>query len=274
VAAEVLRGDAIAIWVADLARATLSPVTSVDAVGDFAPVWSPDGSQVIYVSQRDGVWGFYRRSADGVGAEELLAEVEGADQLEPGNWSPDGCSLVFVMRNATSRDVGVLSLDGDPTWRPLLHSEADETKPVISPDGQWLAYSSDEGGIQEVYLQRFPDLGDRRKVSSGGAIDPAWAPDGRKLYYLRTRGNGPPVEMAAVTVDPGPPLSIGTPDMLFQHGPYRRPQGTPRWYDVMPAGDGFVMVANADTVDGDGPLPQVITVQSWFQELKRLVPRN
>ena len=276
VAVEVARGDVTAIWVADLTRATLSPVTSVDAVGDFAPVWSPDGSQVIYASERDGVWGFYRRSADGVGAEELLAEVEGADQLAPGNWSPDGLSLVFMMRrtNETNRDVGVLSLDGDPTWRPLLHSDVDEAHPVISPDGQWLAYSSDEGGSQEVYLQRFPDLGDRRQVSSGGGFDPAWAPDGRKLYYISAVGNGPPVAMAAVTVDPRPPLSIGTPDALFPHGPYQRPPRTPRWFDVMPAGDGFVMVAAADPAGGDAPLPQVITVQNWFEELKRLVPRT
>jgi len=125
-----------------------------------------------------------------------------------------------------------------------------------------------------VYLQRFPDLGDRRQVSSNGGFDPAWAPDGRKLHYISAVGNGPPVAMAAVSVDPGPPLSIGAPDALFPHGPYQRPPRTPRWYDVMPAGDGFVMVAAADTADGDGPLPQVITVQNWFEELKRLVPKK
>jgi len=275
VAAEVAREDVTAIWVADLTRATLSPVTSVDAVGDFAPVWSPDGSQIIYVSQRDGVWGFYRRSADGVGAEELLIQVEGAVYLAPGNWSPDGRSLVFTMRKATgTRDVAVLSLDGDATWRPLLNSDADESYPVISPNGQWFAYSSDEGGSQEVYLQRFPDLGGRQQVSINSGIDPVWAPDGRTLYYISTRGNGPPAAMAAVSVDPAPTLSIGTPEELFPHSPYRRPQRTTRWYDVMPGGDGFVMVTAAPTAGGDAPAPQVITVQSWFEELKRLVPKN
>jgi len=118
-----------------------------------------------------------------------------------------------------------------------------------------------------------PDLAALTRLT-GIAYDPVWAPDGRKLYYIGTRGDGPPAEMAAGTVDPAPPLSIGTPDVLFPHGPYQRPPRTPRWYDVMPAGDGFVMVAAVDTAGGDAPAPQVITVQSWFQELKRLVRTN
>ena len=274
VAVEVLSEEGTAIWVADLTRRmTASPVTSVDDEEESAPVWSPDGQHVIYAALRDGVWGFYRRLANGTGEEELLAQVEGANTLAAGNWSPDGTSLVFTMlTDETSRDVGVLSLDGEPSWRALLDSGNDEWMPVISPDGGWLAYVSDERVRDEVYLQRFPDLGDRRRVSNNGGLDPVWAPNGRALYYLGTRGSGGADEMAVVTVAPGPPLLIGTPDVLFAYGPYLRPLGLRRWYDVMPDRDEFLMVTSADATSNDAPEPQVITVQNWFEELKRLVP--
>ena len=102
----------------------------------------------------------------------------------------------------------------------LAATAVGEFDPVISPDGHWIAYVSGETGRGEVYVQRFPELGLRQQISTDGGLRPAWSPDGRAIFYLGTRGGGVPDEMAVVTIDPGPPLSVGTPEVLFDYAPY------------------------------------------------------
>ncbi len=70
-------------------------------------------------------------------------------------------------------------MDGEETWEPLLQSEANEAAPTLSPNGEWIAYVSDKTGRSEIYVQRFPDLGDRQLISSGVGMEPVWSPEGR-----------------------------------------------------------------------------------------------
>ena len=114
-------------------------------------------------------------------------------------------------------------MEGERSWEPLLETEAREFGPALSADGQWIAYVSDDTGRLEVYVQRFPGLGERQQISTDGGMDPMWSPDGRALFYLGTRGSGPPNEMVVVAIDPGPPLSVGNPEALFGHAPYSSP---------------------------------------------------
>ena len=273
VVAQIDEGGTTSIWIADATRGTLSRVTS-EAANDTSPVWTPDGQQVVFTSDRDGELGFFRKSADGTGEVEHLATIDGATRLWTYGWSPDGNSLVFDLLQADpGEDIGVLSVEGERSWVPLLETETREIAPAISPDGQWIAYVSGETGRFEVYVQRFPDLGERQQISTEGGMDPTWSPDGRALFYLGTRGGGGPDEMAVVTIDSGPPLSVGNPEVLFDHAPSRRGPGNGRMYDIAPDGQRFLMVALSGTAETGATItPQINVVLNWDQELLERVP--
>ena len=271
VVAEVQGADTRSIWVADATRGTLSRVTS-DEANEFWPVWTPDGRQVVFTSDRDGGRGFYRKSADGTGDVEHLVTIEGAGGLRAGNWSPDGSRLVFdSVQDATRQDIGVLSMEGEPSWEPLFETEVGEFGPTISPDGQWLAYVSAETGRNEVYVQRFPDLGERHQISTDGGVDPLWSPDGQALYYRGT-GRYTLDDMRFVSIDPGSPFSVGNPQVLFARASFR-PAGGGRQHDITPDGQRFLMLSTRSETDA-GASPQINVVLNWFEELKARVPVN
>ncbi len=194
-------GGNVDIWVSDLARGTLTRVTT-DEGFDGNPLWSPDGSRVVFRSDRNGQPELLWKSADSSGtAESLLTMDESVSDIYPYDWSPDGSTLFLHAAFAeTGRDVGMVSVEGPGTWEPLIQTAAAEWSPVISPDGRWLAYSSDETGQNEVYVQRFPELEGRTAISVGGGYRPTWAPDGREILYLRAPA-GPPDAAMRVTID-------------------------------------------------------------------------
>ena len=171
------------VWLSELGRGTLSRLTTGPA-SDWSPLWTPDGERVVFASNRAGVWELFWKDPDGTEEPERLATIEEATELFPYAWSPDGEMLAFLYQNPGTRsDIGVLTLVGEPTWEPLLQTETDESTPTISPDGGWIAYDSDESGTYEVYVQRFPGLGDRRQISTGGGAHPLWSPDGLEIFY-------------------------------------------------------------------------------------------
>ena len=169
------------IWVFDLTSGAASRLTSDGAA--TPPEWSPDGRHIAYVSGRIGsraaVWW---RSADGSGAPELIASMP--DPVRDATFSPDGRSVILrVDTPRWQRQLWLVPLDGDRTPRPLVVAGFDAMAARVSPDGRWLAYTSNESGRNEVYVRPFPGPGGRWVVSTDGGTEPVWTSDGRGLLY-------------------------------------------------------------------------------------------
>ena len=167
------------IWLLNLARGTESRLT-FDPSDDQDAVWSPDGTQIVFSSNRSGILDLYQKAASGAGEAQLL--LESSLNKGPSDWSSDGQSLLFtnnVAYTLSNTDLSVVSLLGDDRPTPLLATEANELEGRLSPDGRWLAYVSDAGGRPEVYVQPFPGLEGRWLVSTDGGSAPRWRGTGR-----------------------------------------------------------------------------------------------
>jgi Tol biopolymer transport system component len=245
------------IWVYDIARNTLTPITRSGSAG--YPLWSPDGKRVVFQSGKDEAANLFWTPADGSGREERLAtsEVEQA----PTSWTPDGQFLIF-QQNTVARDLWVLPMAaGGRNARPLVRSQFDKYEGKLSPDGRWLAYVSNESGRQEVYVQPYPGPGGKYRISTDSGSEPKWSPSGREVFYRSSSGN----RMMAVDVSTTPTFSAGNPRPLFE----ARFIGGARSYDVSPDGQRFLVVQPNDQVDA---ATQINVVLNWFEELKRKVP--
>jgi serine/threonine-protein kinase len=152
---------------------------------------------------------------------------------------------------------------------PLLASPANENGAAVSADGRWLAYQSDESGRNEIYVRPFPSVDKGHwQVSTAGGTRPLWSRDGRELLYLEARGVM--LAVMAVSVNGGSSFAAGAPTLLFQGAYLARQVGRPV-YDISLDGKRFLMIKNAEA-DGEGPPLQLVVVQNWTEELKRLVP--
>jgi hypothetical protein len=158
-----------------------------------------------------------------------------------------------------------------PGASPVRFSETpfEERAPTFSPDGNWLAYSSDETGRAEIYVTPYPGPGRRIAISTEGGRSPRWSFNGRELFYRNGR------QMMMVAVEAGPTFRVGIPTVLFE-GDYLQEtdvQGAHN-YDVSRDGQRFLMVAPPARDQGEEARPRIVVVQQWFEELKRLVPVN
>jgi serine/threonine-protein kinase len=186
--------------------------------------------------------------------------------------------LVFTQRlgpaASINRDIWSLTLgDPVPAARPFVTSPSDEPSAEISPDGRYLAYQSDQSGRSEIYVQPFPGMGRRELVSIDGGSQPAWARSGRELFFVAP-GPGRTFRMMVVDIRLGDVFTVGKPRVLWEAMSQRYPAGTGgRTYDVAPDGRRFLMTQQRD--DGSQPpITQVVLVQNWLEELKRLAPRK
>ena len=251
----------IDVWISAVAGGTLTRLTTDPAI-DALGLWTPDGERVVFTSQRQGSLGLFWIAADGNGEVEHLLTSDAAEALRLSGWTPDGSSLVFdyVMPD-TDADIGVLSMEGERTWEPLIATEANEEAPAISPNGQWIAYTSDETGERLVYVERFPQRSDKETISRVPSAHPTWSPDGRELFYVTDQGN----RLMVVPLEPGPNLQVGEATSLFEGQYFTNPDL--RSYDVSPDGQRFLRIKPSGVAE-------VILVQNWFEELTRLVPLN
>ena len=173
------RGD---VWIADAKRNTMSRSTFAEAV-NLAFVFSPDGRQIaVSMVQGASSGGLWIQAANGSGNRDKLDAPQNAGSVA--SWSRDGRYLFVDLQNNTTRfDVYYVDLKGDRKMTPFLNSPANEGLPVLSPNGKWLAYQSDESGKLEVYVTAFPGPGGKWQISSGGGAAPSWSADGKQLYY-------------------------------------------------------------------------------------------
>lgn len=191
------------LWLVDL-KGNASTRLGPDGIG---PVWSPDGHRIAFTTQ--GGLDIYTSSTVGRTDNKLLLHDAHRKVLQ--DWSPDGRFMVFSRSMGTQLDLWLLPV-GDPGHaRPLLTTAANERGAAISPDGRWLAYTSDESGQWEVYLQEFPGLGSKRVVSIGGGGGPYWRRDGRELFYL-----SPDRSLMSVDIKLGTSPAVSRPRVLFR----------------------------------------------------------
>ncbi len=173
------------LWLHDVKIAKTARLTTS---GGGAPVWSPDGRWIAFSRLAHGTWDVYRIRADGSSGAEAL--VVGKDHQYPASWSSDGSSLFLVEQNQTGvRDLLVLSPVAPGTPTALVATAARERAPMISPNGQLLAYVSNETGRDEVYVQRYPEMIRRVQVFTDGGAEPMWSPDGEELFYRNERSD-------------------------------------------------------------------------------------
>jgi serine/threonine protein kinase len=259
------------IWVWDLAHETLSSVTRHPAA-DVAPIWTPDGRDIIFGSTRNGAQNLYRQPADGSRPAERLTASDSTQF--PLSISPGGSQV--VVRQETSDavlgfDLVLLHLaspvpSGDAVARTTLvpmRTPYPKDNGVISPDGRWLAYESNESNQYQIYVGPFPDLGGGRwQVSTGGGRAPLWAPNGRELFYLDANGF-----LTRVPVDTSGAFGYGKPARLLYTSYYTL---NIRTYDVSRDGQKFLMIKSPGAGDQQTVASQsIIVVQNWFEDLKR-----
>ena len=251
------------IWTVDAATGTGSRFTFSPAA-DFAPLWSPDGTRIVFSSNRAGDAGLYQKKVDGSGAEEPLLVTPGWKHAVA--WSPDGRDLVYAAADPdTRKDLWRLpmSTPGDRTPVPLLRTQFNEDQATISPDGRWMAYTSDESGQFEVYVRSFPSLEGKWQISTSGGGDARWRPDGRELYYI-----GEDRRLMAVAVKSGDTFEHGAATPLFDTGMRPRWAAARNHYDV--SRDGQRLLFMSPVVDDrSSPFTAVV---NWAAGLRRPTP--
>jgi eukaryotic-like serine/threonine-protein kinase len=243
------------LWLHDLARAVPSRFTFNSMLSRYA-VWSPDGSHIAFVSNRDGFFKIYQKAVSGSSPEELLHTTPPA---WPDDWSHDGRYLILEVPAGPingSRDLWVLPLGGDRKAFPYLQTKANERWGRLSPDGRWLAYSSDESSRVEVYVTTFPNPGGKWQVSTAGGDVPAWGRDGKSLFFL-----GPDRKMMAAEVKEGERFEASAPKPLFDTHIAPGPQVR---FDVGP--DGRFLIPVQHEPIAAAPLTVVV---NWAAGLKK-----
>ena len=254
------------IWIWDIERDILTRLTQeANAADKRGPIWSPDGRALFYTSTEGGRSALLRRAADGTGVSDKLAE-ETTPEMIASTVSPDGQTVIYFHSAGTNLnyDMKALLLAGPGTPTPLLVSPRSEWNPEVSPDGRWLAYESDESGRFEIYVRPFPavDAG-RWQVSNTGGTRPAWARNGRELFYVSADA-----QMMAVPVsrDAGNAFTYGRPVALFSTSAlYTGLSG--RTYDV--AADGRFLLVKQPPGAGATENQAIVVVADWLDEVRQ-----
>ena len=215
------------IWTIDIARSLRNRVTS-DAQPEGWPVWSPDGTRIVFGSGARGVGELPEKArlvqtlVNGSGANETLLEAVDTPSrpcgprqctLVPTDWSTDGRFVLYTFFGTFPQtlDIWALPLFGDRKPFPVIHTEFAENQGTFSPDGRWIAYTTDETGQANVYVQPFLRAGGKHRISPNGGRNPHWRADGRELFYLDANGT-----MTAVPIDATD--TFGLPKALFPTG--------------------------------------------------------
>jgi serine/threonine protein kinase len=247
-------GRNVDVWVQDPARDATTRLT-FDPALDMTPAWSPDGKQIVFSSNRSLNFRLYLKNADGSGSDEEIAEA-GGNPFNAMSWSRDGKYILARKNNE------LWSL----TWpervlKPLIQAKWVVRSAQFSPDGRWVAYSSNESGSMEVYVTPFPSGNGMWQVSTGGGQEPRWRRDGKELFYLSRDS-----KMMAVPVSAGASFESGSPVALFQT--HRRQPISSQdifSYDVSADGQRFLI---ATKVDESNAAPLTVLL-NWTSALEK-----
>jgi Tol biopolymer transport system component len=249
------RSDKSDLWVRDLKRGVTSRLT-FDAGNDGDPVWSPDGTRIVFSSEPKGSSGLYVKDASGTGPASELWSC--GDKVVPNDWSRDGRYLAVNRLTAkTSWDIWVFPMDRKAQPFAFVAGPFVEVLPVFSPDGRYVAYMSNETGRFEIYIRQFPGPGGKWQVSANGGTEPHWSSDGKTVYF-----HSLDAKVMAVPVETGASFSAGVPQVLFaaQILPGQRRNG----FLVTRDGQRFLLLA---PIGKQGIAPMVVVLH-WPAALK------
>jgi eukaryotic-like serine/threonine-protein kinase len=231
---------------------------------DGPPLWTPDGKRIAYMAESNRTFAIKWKSADGSGPEETLIGSQNYAQV-PVSWSPDGKFLAYTSVGGpvfSGERIWILPLEGKHELQEFAKTGFREGAARFSPDGHWMAYTSDESGRSEVYVQPFPGPGGKWQISVEGGNWPVWARSGRELFYL----NGSKIMSVGVTTQPS--FATSTPRLLTDV-----PMQTSNFYagngefDVSPDGQHFLFIKARENA-----LPtEMRVVLNWDEGLKSLV---
>ena len=245
------------IWLHDVTRGAASRFSFI-GTGRF-PSWSPDGKEIAYRFLRNGTAFLVRKAVNGSPEEQVL--YQGTREIRPTGWSPDGRLIVAELdadpKLKTRVDIWVVPSAGDKKPFPYLQSEFNERWARVSPDGRWLAYVSDETKRNEVYVQSFPNSGEKWAVSTNGGSYPAWSRDGKELYFIS--GDR---KLMAVQVNGGARFQPGVSKPLFG-APLGSLYFGDEWFDV--TSDGRFLIPTR--VEG-AHAAALTVVLNWMAGLK------
>ena len=251
---DITSADGRDVWILSRDQGTLSRATFARDGHDAT--WTPDGQHITYTSfitSNTGALGIYRtRPGSTTPAESLLASTH---LTYTGLWLRDGSGLVTVganLHDQSNADIALVQNGGHGPIEPLVASQYQEQYPAPSPDSRWLAFTSDQSGRQEVYVQPLRGEGDQIQVSQEGGTEPVWGPDGRELFYRSTTSGQ--VQLMAATVRTAPGFAVVGRRSLF---PVSDMIGTAPHanYDVSPDGRTFVMVRRS-------PATRIVVIQN------------
>jgi len=256
-------GAVCRLWLYDLERDVMTPLTD-EGMDAHNPLWSRDGRWIAFAglpvdaSQRQ----IYRLLADGSRAPELIPDTgQATDARFPRSFFPGDTAILFEQSTLDNGvDLHVQSVDGSDS-RPFLATEADETSGRFSPDGKWVAYTSDTSARLEVYVRAYPGGGSLIQVSQDGGDGPVWSPDGNTIYYTRGRD----YMAAPFTVDSGAP-TVSAARVLFRVDGSVTAEGD-AYYDLTPDGEAFVVVEPLES-----GARELRLIRGWVGEVEELVP--
>ncbi|MDB5937297.1 MAG: protein kinase [Massilia sp.] len=247
----------IDLWIKQLDRGPSIKLT--EGGSNVFPTWKPDGQSVTFSSNRAGSHDLWTKRADG--SAPAVLQFSDKRSVFGARWSPDGTWLIYQTDGGEAGLGDILGVrpGSDRTPVPLVATRFTEVAPSLSPDGRWLAYTSNESGRYEIYVVPFPNTGAAKwAISTRGGTEPQWSHSGKELFYRDREGN-----LVAVTIRTMPAFSIGGSTALFSAAAFASDEFG-AVYAVAPDDQRFLMI-RANAANGSD---QLIVVDNWFEELR------
>jgi serine/threonine-protein kinase len=270
IALEIIDGSNQDIWVQDLERDTATRLTFGGK--EYGPIWTPDGGSVVYQDPGGVSW----TRADGGGQPQPLVRTKGT--AWPWSFAPEGKRLAYMELGAGGYDLWTVPIEGDSTapraGKPeaLLQTPFDERYAAFSPDGLWVAYTSNESGAYEVYVKAFPEAtsgGGKWQISSGGGSYPSWSRTGRQLFFETLDSR---VMAAAYTVQGS--SFVAEKPRTWSERQLSNLTNTSRNIDVAPDGKRFAVILPVEQAGSNQARSRVTFIENFFEEVRRKAPAS